>query len=303
MRKLIFLCLVFTVITQLFTFESVCYGQEYVKSLKQITRHEAIDYFPTWSPDGKWIAFSTQRAGGNIWKIPSAGGEAIQVTKIRSNHPRWSPDGSYIAFDVGGNKGMIVSSDGGQEIRIIPEVIEFNRGLFLCWNKKGSSIMYSAKGDIWLVELGTGKFGRIFHKEGFEARGLSFSPDEKYITADVGTAGKRKADDNVWLIPVDGGEPIVLTDLPGREGNPVFSPDGTMIAFMGEVNNAVRHIYVMTTDGKKSAKLTDHDGFNANPRWSPDGTKILFASDKAGNPDIWVMELDITRLKNALGIN
>ena len=70
---------------------------------------------PTWSPDGKWIAFSMQ---GDIWKVPAEGGEAIALTQGPWYHfePEWSPDGRSIAMtiDTGGNLDIgVVGADGG----------------------------------------------------------------------------------------------------------------------------------------------------------------------------------------------
>lgn len=80
----------------------------------------------------------------------------------------------------------------------------------------------------------------------------------------------------------------------------MFSPDGTMIAFMDDQDGS-KNIMVIDAIGSRAVKLTNYAGFNANPRWSPDGGKIAFASDRSGNIDIWVMKLDVPALKKALG--
>ena len=276
-------------------------AQEYSRTIKQITSHPGREYYPTWSPDGNWIAFST---GESIWKVPIVGGEPIKVTKSPSNHPRWSPDGKYIAFDSDLDEttiGKIISSNGGQEIRIIPESIPLAGGAYLFWNKIGSKIIFYAKGDIWSLELSTNKFEKIFHMDGIKARPFSFSPDEKYITADISEANNGTHEGEIWIIPVNGDKPINLSQQSGRKANPLYSPDGTMIVYMW-VNDGERHIYVISPENKKTVKLTNLGTFNMNPRWSPDGTKLAFASNRSGNHDIWVMDLNIEKIKNALDI-
>jgi hypothetical protein len=72
---------------------------------------------PAWSPDGRWIAFSMR---GDIWKVPTEGGEAVALTSGPNYHfePAWSPDGRRIALsmDVGGNLEIgIVDANGGEE--------------------------------------------------------------------------------------------------------------------------------------------------------------------------------------------
>jgi Tol biopolymer transport system component len=109
-----------------------------------------------------------------------------------------------------------------------------------------------------------------------------------------------KDDDDVWLLPTGGSPPTRLTDAPGREGNPLLSPDETMIVYMDD-RDGDKSLWVIPTVGGRGVRITPHEGFNANPRWSPDGTKIAFASDRGGNVDIWVMELDVERLRTALG--
>jgi len=103
-------------------------------------------------------------------------------------------------------------------------------------------------------------------------------------------------EDDVWLIPVAGGEPVILTHMPGREGNPKYSPDGSMIVFMSDPGEGVRTLFVISATGGKPVAIITHPGF------SPDGSQIAFSSDRGGSPDIWVMEIDLESLKKALDI-
>ena len=193
---------------------------------------------------------------------------------------------------------MFVSSGGGVPVKIATPSLSIARGAFGFWSSDGSVLTFSASGEIWSVDLPTGELNQVFAKEGFYARAFSYSPDGRWLTADVDD-GERKTEDDVWLIPVDGGEPRRLTDRPGREGNPVFSPDGSMIAYMG-TDEAGRSLWVTTVEGDRHIRLTSYEGFNANPRWSPDGASLAFASDRGGSIDIWVMELDLDALRAAL---
>ena len=273
--------------------------QDFQRSLRQLTTNPAVDYFPSWSPDGQSIVFSSSREGQDLWVVPSAGGEAMRLTSVSANHPRWSPEGSFIAFDADrGTSLMIVRPEGGVPVKIATPSLSISRGAFGMWSSDGTKLTFSATGEIWSIDLPSGELQQIFAREGFFARAFSYSPDGRWLTADA-DIDDRKTEDDVWLIPVDGGEPRRLTDRPGREGNPVFSPDGSMIAYMG-TDEAGRSLWVTTVEGDRHIRLTSYEGFNANPRWSPDGASLAFASDRGGSIDIWVMELDLDALRAAL---
>ena len=66
---------------------------------RNLTSHPAIDSFPSFSRDGKWIYFTSNRTGEDqIWKIPASGGDAVQVTNNVGFAPFESPDGAYLYY-------------------------------------------------------------------------------------------------------------------------------------------------------------------------------------------------------------
>ena len=68
---------------------------------RRLTSHPASDDFPSFSRDGKWIYFSSDRAAGqqrSIWKVAVAGGDAVQVTTTAAYAPLESPDGAYLYY-------------------------------------------------------------------------------------------------------------------------------------------------------------------------------------------------------------
>jgi Tol biopolymer transport system component len=82
-----------------------------------------------------------------------------------------------------------------------------------------------------------------------------------------------------------------LTNDPGEDTFPVWSPDGTKIVFhsdrLGNFN-----IYVMNADGSGLTQLTDDPKADTFPVWSPDGQKIVFQTKRHGNKQIYVMNAD-----------
>jgi Tol biopolymer transport system component len=70
---------------------------------RRLTTHPAEDKWPYWSHDGKWIYLSSTRSGREeIWKMPSGGGEAVQITRNSGDRPQESPDGKFLYYMKGG---------------------------------------------------------------------------------------------------------------------------------------------------------------------------------------------------------
>ena len=88
-----------------------------------------------------------------------------------------------------------------------------------------------------------------------------------------------------------GGSQIRLRKLRGQLWTPVYSPDGTRIAF---VHNAAGRgqIHVMSSDGSDAVNISQNAFSDRSPAWSPDGTRLAFASERSGDWDIWTMNAD-----------
>lgn len=84
---------------------------------------------------------------------------------------------------------------------------------------------------------------------------------------------------DLWSVPREGGEAVRLTVGPGIETNPIFSPDGTQIAFQGEYDGNT-DVYIMPASGGVPKRLTYHPGADTPVGWTPDGKKVVFRSTR-----------------------
>jgi len=91
--------------------------------------------------------------------------------------------------------------------------------------------------------------------------------------------------DALWSVPRVGGEAHRLTVGPGVNGDPFFSPDGSMIAFSGDYDGNT-DVYVMPAEGGVPKRLTAHPAPDTVVGWAPDGRSVLFTSSMLSNSDL-----------------
>jgi TolB protein len=108
------------------------------------------------------------------------------------------------------------------------------------------------------------------------------------------SAGSHPHED-IYVVNADGSRLLRLTDDPGADFDPSWTPDGGRIAYRHESGggDTSAEIYVMNADGSHKRNLTRRSGQDHSPAWSPDGRRIAFASVRGGPmPSIWVMNAD-----------
>ena len=115
---------------------------------------------------------------------------------------------------------------------------------------------------------------------GFAAVSMSFGQGEKPLLLRSPSVSRTQIvfsyAGNLWIVGRDGGDATRLTTV-GHERNPVFSPDGTLVAFTGEYDGN-EGVYVVPASGGVPRRLTFHPGADVVVSWTPDGKQVLFRS-------------------------
>jgi Tol biopolymer transport system component len=219
------------------------------------------------SPDGKKLAFMTGEGG--LWVAPTRGiadagavGKPVKLAEVEigfdpASLPVWSADGKWIAFnarDTVDQKpnmwfSIFVIPSAGGELREVPVRHDGSRSWYsyrLSLSPDGQTIAFSA--DTSLIP-GESKTGCIYTipVAGGEIRRLTdslcdqpaYSPDGKmlaYVKQRPPPTTDEDWQSDIWVVPVDGGAPIQVSDLQGLMKGPVWSPNSRMIVF-----NRMRH--------------------------------------------------------------
>jgi len=152
---------------------------------QRLTRHPSNDVAPSWSSDGKWVYFGSSRSGTyQLYKMPAAGGEALQLTRKGGYAALESPDGKtlYCAKDFAGASIWRVPVDGGEEIQVLASLSNYgnfavvDEGIYFVPvddDRAGSSIEF--------FTFATGKTSPVFTTAKPVGFGLTVSLDKRWI--------------------------------------------------------------------------------------------------------------------------
>jgi DNA-binding winged helix-turn-helix (wHTH) protein/dipeptidyl aminopeptidase/acylaminoacyl peptidase len=193
------------------------------RMLTRITVDEGLQNEPTWSPDGRYIAYSSDRGGKfDIWVQQVSGGDPIQITKGPGHHwqPNWSPDGKYLAYRSEEGEGgiYVVPALGGAgfERKIAPF------GYYPLWSPDGSQVLFQTHftapahwNRFYLAQLDGSEPHQVLAE--FIAQNKLFPgsaawyPDGKRVTVWVGDFSPSPS---FWMVPIAGGTAIKLEIAP-----------------------------------------------------------------------------------------
>jgi TolB protein len=227
------------------------------RTVTQLTSDPSNDAMPAISPDGKRIAFASDRTGAwGIYLMPAGGGRAVQLSDGHTHdlHPSFSPDGTRVVFSRLELWVMSVDQPGNAEF--------IGYGLFPEWCPTGGT--------------GVGGSDKILFQRGRERGQRAFA---------------------LWTLDYSPGSAGNVTQIVGgREFaaiNPTWSPDGMWLAYsrvprehFDAGTSAGAELWISSLDGASSIQVSGRAGTNVMPTWGRDG-RIYFVSDRSGSENIW----------------
>jgi dipeptidyl aminopeptidase/acylaminoacyl peptidase len=258
------------------------------------------DHTPRWSPDGRYLAFVSDRGEKNqLFLAPVDGGESRQVTKAKFgvSNPAWSPDGKRVAY-MARTGDYKETKERSPVEKAAPRVIRDLR-----YKLDGIGFFDSRRTHIFVTHIESGKEEQITDGDWYDDQ-PAWSPDGKRIAF----ASDREADrhqrqwrSDVWVVPAKGGRSRKVTRSLGAAVSPAFSPDGRHIAFVGhehgEAGGAKNiHLMVVPADGGEPRSVSasvDRPVLGWPPtggrtfEWTRDGKALLFIAGDRGRLTIY----------------
>jgi Tol biopolymer transport system component len=219
--------------------------------------------WPVWSSDGTRIAFMG-RIGENldisVVDTDGSGEQRLTYDPAWDMFPAWSPDGSKIVFQTnrdGNNEIYVMNADGSSQT----DLTRYSKlDGWPSWSPDGTKILYYSM---------------------------------RSVTLHIEEIAPKLTGDNleVTVMDTDGTDVVNLSRNSATDQRPVWSPDGTKIAFQSD-RDGVGEVFVMNSDGSSQTNITNNPAADGWPCWSPDGTKIAFVSSRDGDMEIYVVNVD-----------
>ena len=213
---------------------------------------------PNWTPDGKWLVVNKD---GRLWKI--------------------APDGSTDLIEINTsditqcNNDHVITADG--------------KWIGLSSNDPANKRSYNSY--VYIVPFEGGQPRRITPEGPSYLHGIS--PDGK--TAAYCAFRGPKMEQDVWTMSLNGGKETRLTDAPGLDDGPEYSPDGKHIWF-NSVRTGRMQVWQMKSNGKQQTQMTFDEDMNSwFPHVSPDGEKVVYIAyhDYEVAPDSHIADLNV----------
>ncbi len=271
--------------------------------LRQLTEGTFRDSAATFSPDGRRIAFLSNRSGSTqihvMWLDTR---EMAQLTRldVEPSAPIWSPDGSKLAFTV-----RVLDENPPLSIKLprTPKGAELAKGAVLVdrlsWGADGTGPTVKGFTHVFMVDAATGGTPRQITSGDYNHSAPAFSPDGKTVYVSgirKPDAEYLKGDSEIYAISLDTLEVKTLTDRRGEDSGPEVSPDGRWIAYVGHdekgYTNDIDDLYLMSSTGEGKRVLAG--GLPSSPgdvTWGADG--VYYSMEEKGEKNLYFISAKV----------
>ena len=248
------------------------------RTLTRLTFDDGLQTEPTWSPDARYVAYSSDRGGKfDIWAQQVSGGNPVQITKGPGQNwqPDWSPDGKYIAYrsEEGDGGIFVIPALGGAGLE--RKIATF--GYHPRWSPDSSQVLF----ELCFTETGYNRFyiaqldggpprevlTEFLAQKKLSASAAAWYPDGKKITVWVADSSPTPS---FWTIPIAGGPGIKL-----------------------EIATAVQKELAQASGESEAGQQLGEYSFS----WSPSGDAIYFERGYRGARNIWKLQIDLETLR------
>ena len=267
------------------------------------------DSAPSWSPDGKTLAFLSGRDGtSQVYVISMEGGEAKKLTTLSTGADmfKWSPDGKSIAFTSGVyvdckddacNKQRDEEKEKSKVKAHVAEHLLYRHWDHWSEGKRSHLFIQPTEGTSAARDLTAEADYDVPPDERGGSADINFSPDSKEIcyTAVTDKMEAISTNADLFVVQVAGGESKRITTNQGFDGNPVYSPDGKYIAYHAQMTAGYEadrwQVMLYNREAGQSESISANFDRSANDlAWSPDSKTIYFLAENETLQPIYAME-------------
>ena len=267
------------------------------------------DSAPSWSPDGKTLAFLSGRDGtSQIYVISMEGGEAKKLTTLSTGTDmfKWSPDGKSITFTSGVyvdckddacNKQRDEEKEKSKVKAHVAEHLLYRHWDHWSEGKRSHLFIQPTEGTSAARDLTAEADYDVPPDERGGSADINFSPDSKEIcfTAVTDKMEAISTNADLFVVQVAGGESKRITTNQGFDGNPVYSPDGKYIAYHAQMTAGYEadrwQVMLYNREAGQSESISaDFDRSANDLAWSPDSKTIYFLAENQTLQPIYAME-------------
>ncbi|HXR32544.1 MAG TPA: S9 family peptidase [Verrucomicrobiae bacterium] len=292
-----------------------------------LTAENVSSESPRWSPDGKFLAFLSERSEGKtqVYLLNRLGGEAQRLSDTVQNVEsfEWAPDSKRLVLvlrdpspeelEAAANKGKEDGDDkaagSSKKSKAQPPWV-IDRLLF-----KADTVGYldRRRTHLYVFDIASKSLSQVSSGD-YDDSDPAWSPDGKLLAF---TSNRSKPDPDttynrdIWVVPADnkdkGEHPLQVTTHAGEKDHPSWSPDGKWITYVTSLDPklffyATKHVAVSLAGGGEAKILTNSfDRFATLPRFAPDGKSIYFIADDDGTQNLCEISLADGKIKRPVG--
>jgi Tol biopolymer transport system component len=259
-----------------------------------------------WAPDGQRLVFQSEREPGNpfyqIYLMDMTSGDVSRVS------PGLGKTTCSFINPATGDVLFASTHHDPRSKQLQEEELKFRAS----GQERRYSWDYDPEMELYVRSAKTGMLQRLTNARGYDAE-ASYSPDGQWIVFSSTrqayerplTASEQKQLETdpsyfaeIYVMRADNPEPKRLTNVPGYDGGPFFSPDGKRIIWRRfDERGVIADVWTMNPDGTDQRQITDFGAMSWAPYIHPSGRYVIFSSNKLGfeNFELFLVDIDGTR--------